>query len=72
MDGQMHNVEAYMGGVGQRCNNRLLEKKGANLRSWTAEVEAPSTKHFNPNPDFQTAYSQLPWQIVPVIPSRLN
>ena len=43
MDGEMHNVEAYMGEMGQRCNTRLLEKKGTNLRSWTGEIEAPST-----------------------------
>ncbi|KAK4695720.1 conserved oligomeric Golgi complex subunit 1, partial [Lecanoromycetidae sp. Uapishka_2] len=42
MDGQMHKVEAYMGETGQRCNTRLLEKKGTNLRSWTDVAEAPS------------------------------
>ena len=44
MDGEMHDVEAYIGEIGQRCNTRLLEKKGANLRSWTEKIEAPGTR----------------------------
>ena len=48
MDGEMHDVEAYIGEIGQRCNTRLLEKKGANLRSWTGKIEAPGTHFLRP------------------------
>ena len=40
----MHDVENYMGEIGKRCNTRMLEKKGSNLRTWTEEIGAPSTK----------------------------
>ena len=43
MNEEMHTVEAYVGEIGQRCNTRLLERKGSNLRSWAEEIEAPST-----------------------------
>ena len=39
----MHDVEAYMGEIGRRCNTRILDKKESNLRTWTEEVVAPST-----------------------------
>lgn len=42
MDKEMHDVEAYMGELGRRCNTRILEKKGSNLRRWNEAVEAPS------------------------------
>lgn len=32
MDGQMHEVETYLGDMGKKCNSRLLEKSGSNLR----------------------------------------
>lgn len=44
MDSQMHDVEALMGELGRRCNTRALEKKGSNLRTWSKEVEASSTR----------------------------
>ena len=44
MDGEMHDVEAYIGEIGQRCNTRMLEKKGTNLQSWTGKIEAPGTR----------------------------
>lgn len=44
MDGEVHDVEAYIGEIGQRCNTRVLEKKGANLRSWAEKTEAPGTR----------------------------
>lgn len=31
MDGQMHEVETYLGDVGKKCNTRLLQKSGSNL-----------------------------------------
>lgn len=40
MDEQMHHVEAYLGDMGSKCNTRLLEKKGTNLRVWNGEVSA--------------------------------
>lgn len=40
MDEQMHRVEAYLGDMGSKCNTRLLEKKGMNLRAWNGEVSA--------------------------------
>lgn len=42
MDREMHDVEAYVGKLGRRCNTRVLEKKGSNLRTWNEAVEAPS------------------------------
>ena len=44
MDGQMHQVEAFMGNIGQKCNTRLLEKKGANLERWSKEIAAPGRR----------------------------
>ena len=41
---QMDEVESYMGEIGKRCNTRILDKKASNLRTWTEEVGAPSTK----------------------------
>ena len=38
MDGQMHQVEAYLGDMGRKCNTRLLEKKRTNLRVWEREI----------------------------------
>ena len=38
MDGQMHQVEANLGDMGNRCNTRLLEKKGINLKFWEHEI----------------------------------
>ena len=38
MDGQMHQVEAYLGDMGKKCNTRLLEKKGNNLKLWGRDV----------------------------------
>lgn len=40
MDGQMHEVEAHLAEIGQKCNTRVLEKKGINLRAWQEEVHA--------------------------------
>ncbi|KAL8670281.1 MAG: hypothetical protein Q9168_005165 [Polycauliona sp. 1 TL-2023] len=40
MDGQMQQVESYIGGMGMRCNSRLLGKKAANLRAWDNESKA--------------------------------
>ena len=34
MNGQMQQVEGYLGDLGRQCNTRLLEKKGVNLRNW--------------------------------------
>ena len=36
----MHQVEAYIGDMGQKCNTRLLEKKGTNLRAWKKGIGA--------------------------------
>ncbi|KAL8863465.1 MAG: hypothetical protein Q9178_000146 [Gyalolechia marmorata] len=33
MDGQMQQVESYLGDMGRRCNSRLLEKKAVNLKA---------------------------------------
>ena len=43
MDGQIHDVETLIGDIGVKCNTRLIEKKTANLRSWTKEVGAKGT-----------------------------
>lgn len=47
MNEQMHMVETNMGEIGKRCNTRILEKKGSNLRAWSEDVGAPSTKIAN-------------------------
>ena len=39
----MHDVETYIGQIGKRCNTRILEKKGSNMRTWAEEVGAQST-----------------------------
>ena len=49
----MHDVETYMGEIGKRCNTRLLDKKEANLRTWTEEVGAPSTNVSGESTDFR-------------------
>ncbi|KAL9130104.1 MAG: hypothetical protein Q9217_001620 [Psora testacea] len=46
MDGRMHDVEALMSDIGQRCNARLIERKGANLQAWSREVGAKNSAHF--------------------------
>ena len=38
MDVQMHQVEAYLSDMAKKCNNRLLEKKGNNLKLWGREL----------------------------------
>lgn len=38
MNGQIQQVETYLGDMGRRCNARLLEKKGSNLRTWDGAV----------------------------------
>ncbi len=38
MDGQMHDVETYIGNIGQKCNTRILEKKAAKLQTWSRIV----------------------------------
>ena len=38
MDGQIQHVDTYLGNMGKRCNARLLEKKGANLRTWNEAI----------------------------------
>ncbi len=43
MDGQMQQVESYIGGMGMRCNSRLLGKKAANLRAWDSDSKATGT-----------------------------
>ncbi|KAL9039153.1 MAG: hypothetical protein Q9180_002701 [Flavoplaca navasiana] len=43
MDGQMQQVETYIGDMGMRCNSRLLEKKAANLRAWDSDSKARGT-----------------------------
>lgn len=45
MDGQMQQVETYLGSMGKRCNARLLEKKGSNLHTWDGQVRAAGTIH---------------------------
>lgn len=45
MDGQMQQVETYLGSMGKRCNARLLEKKGSNLHTWDGQVGAAGTIH---------------------------
>ena len=44
MDGQIHDVETYIGKIGQKCNTRLLEKKVANLEAWHMKVTASGRK----------------------------
>ena len=44
MNDQMHDVETYIGEIGQRCNTKLLEKKWKNLQNWEEKIEAPSTQ----------------------------
>lgn len=34
----MHQVEAYLGNMGNKCNAKLLKKKGINLKSWEHEI----------------------------------
>ena len=34
----MHQVEAYLGDMGKKCNTRLLEQKGNNLKRWGRDV----------------------------------
>lgn len=34
MDAQMQDVEAYLGDMSSKCDARVLEKKGANMRNW--------------------------------------
>jgi len=40
MNGQMQKVETYIGDIGQKCNTRLLERKGENLQTWNQEAGA--------------------------------
>ena len=40
MDAEMHRVEAYMGDIGQRCNTRILERKGTNAVAWEEEIHS--------------------------------
>ncbi|KAL8847332.1 MAG: hypothetical protein Q9221_007615 [Calogaya cf. arnoldii] len=44
MDGQMQQVESYIGGMGMKCNSRVLEKKAANLRAWDNDSKAIAAK----------------------------
>ncbi|KAL8735054.1 MAG: hypothetical protein Q9181_002968 [Wetmoreana brouardii] len=46
MDGQMQKVEAYLAKMGMRCNNRLLEKKAANLRAWDNGVKSKARERY--------------------------
>ncbi|KAL8698430.1 MAG: hypothetical protein Q9201_006576 [Fulgogasparrea decipioides] len=46
MDGQMQKVEAYLAKMGMRCNNRLLEKKAANLRAWDNDVKSKARERY--------------------------
>ncbi|KAL8708729.1 MAG: hypothetical protein Q9220_006455 [cf. Caloplaca sp. 1 TL-2023] len=43
MNGQMQEVESYLGQMGMRCNSRLLEKKATNLRVWSDATKAQGT-----------------------------
>ncbi|MCJ1268203.1 para-aminobenzoate synthase, (PABA) [Lobaria immixta] len=47
MDGQMQQVETYVGNMGKRCNARLLEKKGSNLHTWDGQVGAADIERFS-------------------------
>lgn len=47
MDSQMHTVEIYLGDMGVRCNNRLLDKKAANLRNWDNDIQIRGTLALN-------------------------
>ncbi|KAG8531934.1 uncharacterized protein KY384_003570 [Bacidia gigantensis] len=40
MDEKMHQVESLMGGLGRKCNNRLIDRKVTNLQTWTAAIGA--------------------------------
>ena len=40
MDGQMQQVEATLGDLGRRCNTRMVERKGSNLRRLARAVKA--------------------------------
>ena len=40
MNEQTHHVEAHLGDMGKKCNTRLLEKKGNNLKTWEREIGA--------------------------------
>ncbi|KAI4267140.1 MAG: hypothetical protein L6R38_008394 [Xanthoria sp. 2 TBL-2021] len=46
MDGQMQQVESYIGGMGMRCNSRLLGKKAANLRAWDNDSKATDRERY--------------------------
>ncbi|KAI4233066.1 MAG: hypothetical protein LQ349_004619 [Xanthoria aureola] len=46
MDGQMQQVESYIGGMGMRCNSRLLGKKAANLRAWDSHSKATDRERY--------------------------
>lgn len=41
MDESMRKAEDFLGGIGQRCNTRMLEKKGGNLSKWDDGARAP-------------------------------
>ena len=43
MDDQMHDVEALIGNIAQKCNTRLLERKMLNLKAWRQEAGAKGT-----------------------------
>ena len=40
MDQNMRQVEAHLGGIGRRCNTRILERKSVNLSTWEEEVDS--------------------------------
>ncbi|KAL9122169.1 MAG: hypothetical protein Q9187_001270 [Circinaria calcarea] len=46
MDGQMHEVETYLGDVGRKCNMRLLEKSGSNLRLLEGQSRMRDREHY--------------------------
>ncbi|KAL8879823.1 MAG: hypothetical protein Q9192_008152, partial [Flavoplaca navasiana] len=46
MDGQMQQVESYIGDMGMRCNSSLLGRKGANLRAWDSDSKARDRERY--------------------------
>ena len=44
MNGQMQQVETYLGDLSKECNTRLLDKSTSNLRVWGGQVGATGAR----------------------------
>ncbi|KAL9602832.1 MAG: hypothetical protein Q9219_001527 [cf. Caloplaca sp. 3 TL-2023] len=46
MDLQMQEIESYLGGLGKKCNSKILDRKGANAKAWNSETKSRENERY--------------------------